>query len=179
LTGAEVAGDATSPRQRDSQAADAQRLARIVFAVLVVGCFAAFFLTQRLKHRPASVQRFQRSPTFAPGSSMRSRRSEHISFKLARADNVTVAIVDSRDDVVATLLRGYPAVRYKQLSLRWNGRRGTAHGYIQVLGSTGHAYIVPRTRGRLAPAGEYRVRVTLAHRDQEVLSPWSFRLERP
>ena len=30
-----------------------------MFALLVLACFAAFFLTQRLKHTPTAVQRFQ------------------------------------------------------------------------------------------------------------------------
>jgi len=33
-----------------------------VFARLVVASFAAFFVTQRLKHTPTVVQRFQHSP---------------------------------------------------------------------------------------------------------------------
>ena len=40
----------------------ADPLARVVFALLVLACFAAFFLTQRLKHTPTAVQRFKLTP---------------------------------------------------------------------------------------------------------------------
>ena len=43
---------------------NAQKLARVVFAVLVVACFVAFALTQRLKHTPTPVQNFERTTAF-------------------------------------------------------------------------------------------------------------------
>ena len=96
---------------------EAQRLARVVFAVLVVACFVAFVLTQRLKHTPTAVQSFQADeafrPTSAPAASCRgkvprarvnaSERIEYLSFKPTHAETVTAEIVDSsrtlrRDD---------------------------------------------------------------------------------
>ena len=69
--------------------------------------------------------------------------------------------------------------RYKQFSLRWNGRRGTARSYTVLTSASGHAILVPATRGALAPAGEYRVRVGLRGQgEREVLSPRSFTLVR-
>jgi hypothetical protein len=155
--------------------ADAAALARIVFALLVVACFAAFFITQRLKHTPTVVQRFERTPSFSP-SSPAPHNLEEISFKLADADQVTVAIVDSRGDVVATLVRDHPVARYKQLSLRWNGRRGNAHRYGELHTASGRAVLEPVNEGALAPPGEYRVRVDLRAQDRTVYSPWSFTL---
>jgi len=96
-----------------------------VFALLVLACFAAFFLTQRLKHTPTAVQRFQLTKSFSPTPSGRLKQ-ERISFKLAQADGVTVSIIDAKGDVVATLVRDYRVPRYKQFSLRWNGHRGAA-----------------------------------------------------
>lgn len=154
-------------------------LVPVVFALLVIASVAAFFITQHLKHTPTAVQRFERTPTFDPAAAIPEDRQEHISFKLAQADEVTVAIVDSNLDVVATLLRDYPVPRYKQLSLRWNGRRGTARSVAVIVSSTGHRSLVPLTTGALAPPGEYRVRVNLRRQDREVLSPWSFTLQRP
>jgi hypothetical protein len=151
-------------------------LTAVVFAVLVLACFAAFFVTQRLKHTPTAVQRFERTPTLNPRSSTPEDRQEHISFKLAQADDVTVAIVDSNLDVVATLVSGYPVQSYKQLSLRWNGHRGDARGYRLLVSPSGHRSVLPANDGAPAPPGEYRVRVTLRHQDREVLSPWSFTL---
>ncbi len=151
-------------------------LAAAVFAALVLACFGAFFLTQRLKHTPTLVQRFERTPTFAPLSADPEQRQERLSFKLSHADRVTVAIVDSRGSTIATLVRDYPVPRYKQLSLRWNGRRGGARRFQHLVSATGHRTLVPVNEGPLAAAGEYRVRVTLQAQGKEVLSPWSFTL---
>jgi hypothetical protein len=157
-------------------AAGSEPLARIVFALLVIACLAAFLLTQRLKHTPAAVQRFELTPRFAPASPKPEDRQERISFKLANAAQVTVTIIDSRGNTVATLVRDHPVSRYKQFSLRWNGRRGVARRYEFLTSATGHVTLVPVNRGRLAPAGEYRVRVVLRGQSREVLSPRSFTL---
>ena len=150
----------------------------MVFALLVVACFVAFFLTQHLKHTPTAVQLFKLTPRFSPTPSGHIKQ-ERISFRLARADEATVSIVDSAGAEVARLLHDHPVQRYKQLSLRWSGRLGTAHGYALVPGPNGRSAIQPRLTGALAPAGEYRVRVTLREQDRSVLSPRSFTLVRP
>jgi hypothetical protein len=171
---AAAAGEAQSPRENREPG---DPLGRIVFGALVVACFLAFFLTQRLKHTPTTVQRFQLTSNFSPTPEGR-HKEESISFKLSHAERVTVAVIDSRGNVVATLLRGYPVARYKQLSLRWNGRRGTARAYRNASTTAGHSYLVPETRGPGAPAGEYRVRLTLSGQSGPVLSPRSFGLVR-
>ena len=102
-----------------------------------------------------------------------------MSFKLADADAVTVTIINSSGQTVATLVRDHPVPRYKQFSLRWNGRRGNAHGYGELETASGRTILVPRNRGAIAPAGEYRVRVSLRGRSQPVLSPRSFTLVGP
>ena len=149
-----------------------ERLARVVFAALVVGCFVAFAVTQRLKHTPTAVQNFERTTAFYPtrraaagchgrvprGRVLASKRIEYVSFKLARADAVTVAVINSAGGEEATLVRDLPVERYKQVSLCWNGQRG------------------PRQRGGLAPPGEYRLRVSLRGRDLPVYSPEGFEL---
>lgn len=152
-------------------------LAAAVFALLVVACFAAFFITQRLKHTPTVVQRFELTPTLNPHSSEPEARQEHISFKLANADRVTVTILDAGEKPVATLVRDHPVPRYKQFSLRWNGRRGEARRYTELVSPTGHHTLVPINTGPLAAPGEYRVRVHLSEADRQVLSPRSFTLE--
>jgi hypothetical protein len=154
------------------------RPAQVVFALLVLACFAAFFLTQRLKHTPTAVQAFKLTPRFSPTPSGHIKQ-ERISFKLAKADAVTVTIIDSRGNLVATLLRDYPLARYKEFSLRWNGRRGTAHRYALIAGASSRTIVLPATDGRPAPAGEYRVRVSLRRQDRSVLSPRSFTLVGP
>jgi hypothetical protein len=151
--------------------------ARAVFALLVVACFVAFFLTQHLKHTPTAVQVFKLTTRFSPTPAGHIKQ-EQISFRLARTDEVTVSIVDSAGTEVARLLHDHPVERYKQLSLRWTGRLGTAHGYTLVPGPNGRAALQSRISGPPAPAGEYRVRVTLREQRRSVLSPRSFTLVR-
>jgi hypothetical protein len=146
-----------------------------VFALLVLACFVAFFLTQRLKHTPTAVQRFMLTPRFSPRTPG-PLEQERISFKLAKADAVTVTIIDAQGNVVATLVRDRRLPRYKQFSLRWNGHRGTARRYSLIATPHGHAIVIPATEGALAPPGEYRVRVSLREQARSVLSPRSFTL---
>jgi hypothetical protein len=150
-------------------------LAGAVFALLVVACFAAFFVTQRLKHTPTVVQRFELSPSFTPGAAGEAGQ-EAISFKLSQADDTTVTIVDVSGNTVATLVRDHPVARYKQFSLRWNGRRGTARRARVLLSPHGRAILAPITTGAVAPGGEYFVRVSLRRQDREVRSPRNFTL---
>jgi hypothetical protein len=149
----------------------------VVFALLVLACFFAFFLTQHLKHTPTAVQLFKLTPYFSPTPTGHIKQ-ERISFRLARDDEATVTIVNSSGAEVATLLRRHPVTRYKQLSLRWTGQRGTARGYALVAGPNGQSALQPKLHGPIAPPGEYRVRVSLREQHRTVLSPRSFTLVR-
>ncbi|HEY2537213.1 MAG TPA: hypothetical protein VGI24_09555 [Solirubrobacteraceae bacterium] len=162
----------------DTSGPGVDRLAQVVFALLVLACFAAFIVTQRLKHTPTPVQSFRLTPRFSP-TPQGHIKQEQISFKLARADAVTVTILDAAGNTVATLLRDRPVARYKQLSLRWNGRRGAPHGYGVVVSESGTTIVTPRNTGALAPAGEYRVHVTLRAQHRTVPGPRAFTLVRP
>jgi hypothetical protein len=137
----------------------AGRPAAIVFGLLVVACFAAFAITQRLKHTPTVVQRFELTPFFSPTPSGRHKK-ERISFRIANTDEVTVTVLDSSGNEVATLTREKRVTRYKQFKLEWNGRRGE------------------NGSGTPAPAGEYRVRVRLRGQSRTVESPRGFKLVR-
>jgi hypothetical protein len=167
------------PDRAAGSGAGVDPLARIVFLVLVLACLGAFFLTQRLKHTPTALQRFELTPTFSPYGPRARDRQERISFKLAHAEAVTVTIINSSGDVIATLVRGYPVPRYKQFSLRWNGRRGIARRFEHLTAANGHKTLVPVNGGRLAPAGEYRVMVSLSREGREISSPRSFSLVGP
>ncbi len=149
-----------------------------MFALLVIACFAAFFVTQRLKHTPTAVQLFRLTPRFSP-TPAGAIKDERISFRLARSDAVTVTILDSAGAEVATLVRDRQVRGYKVLSLRWNGRRGVARSHKTLSGAGGHPIIVALNAGALAPAGEYRVRVSLREQRRSVESPRSFTLVRP
>jgi len=152
-------------------------VASAIFAALVAACFAAFFVTQRLKHTPTLVQRFELTPSFSP-TRRGQLKLEAISFKLSHAERATVTIVDSAGNDVATLVRDRPLERYKQFSLRWTGRLGVAHSYTLTTTPSGRAVLVPSISGPLAPAGEYRVRVSLRSQHRSVLSPRTFTLVR-
>jgi hypothetical protein len=134
-------------------------LARVIFGLLVVGSIAAFGVTQRLKHTPTAVQRFELTPYFSPTPAGHLKQ-EQLSFRIAHPDEVTVTIVNLGGEQVATLASEQPLGAYTQLSLRWNGRRGFE-------GS-----------GRAAPEGEYRVQVSLKTQRVVKLSPNSFTLVR-
>jgi hypothetical protein len=153
-------------------------LARAVFALLVTACFAAFFITQRLKHTPTAVQDFKLTPRFSPTPAGHIKQ-EGISFKLAQADVVTVTVIDSNGATVATLVRDHAVARYKQFSLRWNGRRGTTRRYGHIVTPDGRRVLVAEPAGALASPGEYRVGVALRGRGQQVLLPRSFVLVKP
>jgi len=140
----------------------ADPLARIVFAALVLACFAAFLITQRLKHTPTAVQEFDLTPFFSPYPSGHVKEAA-IGFKLEHAEAVTVTIIDSAGNTVATLVREHPVARYKTFSLRWNGRRGTARRFALTHSPHGLPIIEPLNEGARAPAGEYRVRIELSH----------------
>ncbi len=174
MTGAH-AGPAGGPAAARAWAVDTDPLARVVLGALVLACFAAFFITQRLKHTPTAVQKFQLAGAFSPFPSGHVKQ-EPISFKLARADDVTVAIINTSGSVVATLVHDHPVARYKQFSLRWNGRRGDAQGAATQRTPGGRTVLLPRNRGAIAPAGEYRVRVSLRSQGLTISSPRSFTL---
>ena len=169
------AGTGGGVSQRDGEA---DRIAQVVFALLVLACFAALIVTQRLKHTPTAVQAFKMTNVLEPAAAGE-LKEEHISFKLAKADRVTVTIVGSSGEEVATLVSNLQVARYKQLSLRWNGRKGTARGYTVLRRRNGYRTLVPANRGAPAPAGEYSVRVSLQEQDRSVPSPRSFKLVRP
>lgn len=170
-----AAGALANGRSGRRAPATTDPVVQIVFALLVLACFVAFFLTQRLKHTPTAVQHFKLTPSFTPRGPAPTAE-EAISFKLARAERITVQIIDASGNVVATLVHRYPVARYKVFSLRWNGRRGTARRVRIVRTPTGHRIVRAVNTGAFAPAGEYRVWVTLSHQSRPVPSPRAFTL---
>jgi hypothetical protein len=172
IAAAGAGGEALTGRGHHS---DGDPLARVVFGALLLACFLAFFLTQRLKHTPTVVKDIKLTTYFSPFPSGHVKE-ESISFKLDRAERVTVEIEDTSEAVVATLLSSYSVPRYKQFSLRWNGRRGLARGYAVTRTSRGHAIFLPRTSGPIAAPGEYRVRLVLARQHRIVRSTRNFTL---
>lgn len=147
------------------------RLAAAVFAVLVLASFAAFAITQHLKHTPTVVQNFKMTGHFSPAAGG-AHALEHLSFRVAHSDDVTVAVEDSSGNVVATLVRDRPLARYTQLSLVWDGRHGPT-GPARGRGVPRDP-LAPKGRGPLAAPGEYRLVVSLRQQHRTVRSPKTF-----
>jgi hypothetical protein len=153
----------------------AQRASHATFALLVVACFAAFFVTQRLKHTPTVVQRIEMSPSFEP-TPAGVDKEERLSFRLGRTETATVTIEGSDGAQVATLVRDRRLQRYKQFSLRWDGRTGIARSHTITTAPDGHTFYIPHNTGPLAAPGEYHMRVYLPESNRSVVSPRSFEL---
>ena len=174
--GARAGADGRARGKGRTEDANADRLlARVVFALLVLGCFVALLVTQRLKHTPPLIHTYKLTHAIVPASAGQSKE-ERIAVELAKADDVTVTIESSSEEVVATLVRELPVGRYKTLSLRWNGHRGTARGYGVLRRADGYRTLLPRNRGPLAPAGEYTVRVSMRYAGRSVRLPRTFKL---
>jgi hypothetical protein len=160
-----VSATATASRR---PAAGPQPLAALVFGLLVVACFGAFFLTQHLKHTPTAVQEVRLGASFAPTATA-GGPSEAVSFRIANNDAVTVTVVDASDNAVATLVADHPQHRYRHLYLHWNGHRGPCAAPTA-------ATCASTESGPLVAPGSYRLRITLVHEGRSVYSPNSFRL---
>jgi hypothetical protein len=119
-----------------------------VFGVLVAATFAAFFVAQRLKNAPSVVQQFNAYYVFSPNGDGRLDRAR-VTFKVKKADDVTVELVDSDGDPVKTLLDDRHLDAYAPIkpALRWDGTDDD---------------------GKVVPDGRYRVRITLRHLGRSV-----------
>jgi hypothetical protein len=136
---------------RPAPAPEVARLAQVVFALLLLATVAAFFVTQKLKHEPSVVQQYRGPNSFSPLGS--GHTVERISFKIKRADEVTVTVVNAGGDDVITLYGPRHLRAYHKLRLAWDGRL---------------------RNGRLAPDGRYHVRIRLRDQNRTVLVPRSF-----
>jgi hypothetical protein len=126
------------------------RLPLAAFWALIVATVAAFFITQHLKVTTPLISAV--SPPTAPvifpnAGNPRCPDSTSISFYLLhRADEVTLSVVNARDEVVRTLATRVSMARKQRLAFTW---RGTVDG-------------------RLAPPGQYDFRVVLVHQRRTI-----------
>ncbi len=128
----------------------ATRAAQVVFAVLVVATFGAFFVAQRLKHGPTLVQKFARdNPVFSPNRDGRLDKSP-FRFVIKNDDDVTVDIVDSKGDRVRRMADNRFLRKYTGLQLKWDGTDDS---------------------GALVPDGTYRVRIALRREGRSLTIP--------
>ena len=119
-----------------------------MFAALVIATVGAFFVTTRLKRSTPVIEQLTFRRSFSPNRDGRFDAAL-FSFRLRRTDEVTVAIVNRDGDEVRVLaadvlLRGGQRHRF-----RWDGRNEV---------------------GRVAPNGEYHLRVGLRRQGRSVTS---------
>lgn len=169
----------------------------VVFGGLVLATCLGLFLAQHLKHSPTTVHSFRVSPAaFAPatGAGPQATRGEltatkpglaQLSFQTDSSHAVTVAIVNSAGESVATLVRDLAWRPYLRLCLAWNGRRGEGHvsslpaAAASTATVTGAAVcerspVIDLPRGSLVASGDYRVSVDIAGAGHPVLSASTF-----
>lgn len=118
----------------------------LVFAGLVVATFAAFFVTTRLKRAAPVVEQVTFRRSFSPNGDGRFDVAL-FAFRLRRSDDVTVSIVTRDGDEVLTLAEDVPLARGRRHRFRWDGHNSA---------------------GRVAPDGEYHLRVGLRHQGRTV-----------
>jgi hypothetical protein len=120
--------------------------ARAVFVLLVGATFAAFFTAQRLKGSAPVVLLRGVVRDFSPNGDGR-RDVNTFRVRLQKRDDVAVAIVDERGDVVRRLAEDVRIEPERPLDLSWDGRTDD---------------------GLRAPDGPYRVRVNLFRQARSV-----------
>lgn len=118
-----------------------------VFGLLVVATIGAFFVTTRLKRSAPVVDRLTFDRYLSPNGDG-SHDVADIRFRIKRADEVTVTLISEQGDEVRTLARDVD-LNAGRHGFRWNGRL---------------------SNGRIAPDGEYRVRVGLRHQGRSITS---------
>jgi hypothetical protein len=131
------------------------RLAAVVFGVLVIATFGAFFVAQRLKNAPSIVQQFKRTPLFSPNHDGRKDRA-YVNFKLKETDDVTVSVVNSEGDEIRILADDRRLPAYTPTQFAWNGLTDAGH---------------------MAPDGSYRIRISLRRQGRSVTVPLVIRLD--
>jgi len=126
------------------------RAAAAGFALLVAATVAAFFVTQRLKTTDPVVIGVRTLGFFSPVTKG-PQRATYASFFLKRDDDVTVTVLDSQGDRVATLADGRSVPARTRVTFRWDGRDAN---------------------GRIEPDGDYFFRVGLARQGRSLTLPF-------
>jgi flagellar hook assembly protein FlgD len=137
------------------RSAPAARLPSIVFGALVASTFAAFFVAQRLKHDPSPVQQYHQQGVLSPNGDGR-LDTQRINFKLTRADDITIEVLDSKGDAIRELVDDRAMPAYRPTRFVWDGKDDD---------------------GRIAPDGRYRMRITLRKEGRSIVWPDSFVLD--
>jgi FlgD Ig-like domain len=119
-----------------------------VFAALVVATVGAFFVTTRLKRSTPVIEQLTFRRSISPNGDRRFDAAL-FAFRLRRTDEVTVAIVNRDGDEVRTLAADVLLQGGQRHRFRWDGHNEA---------------------GRVAPDGEYHLRVGLRRQGRSVTS---------
>ena len=130
-------------------------LARVVFALLVAATFGAFFVSQKLKNAESVAEYTKLRHYFSPnGDGVRDR--DRISFKVEKADRLTITVVNLDGDRVRRLATGVDARPERPVTVVWDGRSDD---------------------GIRAPDGRYRLQVGLRRTGRTVTIPGAFNVD--
>jgi biotin carboxylase len=105
---------------RSSRSGEARLPAMILCAALLAATIAAFALTERAKLQHALVAGTRIDKTFSPICRC-PQRVAHITFRLVRRARISVALINSAGNVVATLVHAHTFAA-GPIHLEWNGR---------------------------------------------------------
>jgi len=122
--------------------------AAVVFAAHVVATVGAFFVTTRLKRSAPVVERLTFNRHFSPNGD---GRFDFVEFglQLRHTDDATISIVTRDGTRVRTIAENLTLDHGRRYHFRWDGRAAS---------------------GRVAPDGEYHVRVSLRRQGRVVTS---------
>ena len=130
-------------------------LARVVFALLVAATFGAFFVSQKLKNAESVAEYTKLRHYFSPnGDGVRDR--DRITFKVEKADRLTITVVNLAGDRVRRLATGVDARPERPVTVVWDGRSDD---------------------GIRAPDGRYRLQVGLRRTGRTVTIPGAFNVD--
>jgi len=133
----------------------ATRPAAVVFGVLVLATFSAFFLANQLKSRPSVLDGIRLDSYFSPNGDG-FRDTLPISFSIDATDTTAIDVVDADGTRVRRLADGLRIRAKRPVRVRWDGREDG---------------------GGAAPNGVYRLRLILEGDGSAVLAPKSFTLD--
>lgn len=134
---------------RELAALPGRRVAVAALVIALVLTAIAFAAAQRLKRAAPIVYKTQAIELFSP-TVERGQRVARFSFRLHRAEQVTISIVTPQGDPVRTLDRDLEVPAGRQITREWDGAGAS---------------------GRLAPDGRYRVQLTLRRAGRAVVLP--------
>jgi hypothetical protein len=151
--GAEPSEPASQGRET-SPGGRGERALVVVTLVVILGAAAAFVRAQTLKLEPSALKRPRVEQFFSPRCACGDKSTATISFSLRSPTLVDAQVVDEDGRMVRTLLYGARLPRARQ-RLEWDGRDQA---------------------GRLAPDGQYRLRLVLDG-EREVVLPKTITLD--